>query len=148
MTGRRSSWTLAAFAAPSLPLAALGLPLVVYLPEYYVSELGLSLSVVGSAFLLVRVADIILDPILGGMMDRTRTGIGRFRPWLAAAAPVLMLAAYFLFMAKRRSALPLGLAGHLLRRLFDGCAVPHRLGGGVVTGLSAAVPRLRLVERG
>ena len=34
MTGRRSSWTLAAFAAPSLPLAALGLPLVVYLPEY------------------------------------------------------------------------------------------------------------------
>ncbi|WP_165187253.1 MFS transporter [Caulobacter soli] len=100
MTGRRSSWTLAAFAAPALPLAALGLPLVVYLPEYYVSELGLSLSVVGSAFLLVRVADIILDPILGGMMDRTRTAIGRFRPWLAASAPILMLASYFLFMAK------------------------------------------------
>ncbi|MBO9709438.1 MAG: MFS transporter [Caulobacter sp.] len=100
MTGRRSSWTLAAFAAPCLPLAALGLPLVVYLPEYYVSELGLSLSVVGSAFLLVRVADIILDPILGGMMDRTRTPIGRFRPWLLAAAPVLMIAAYALFMAK------------------------------------------------
>ncbi|EJL32348.1 Na+/melibiose symporter-like transporter [Caulobacter sp. AP07] len=100
MTGRRSSWTLAAFAAPCLPLAALGLPLVVYLPEYYVSELGLSLSVVGAAFLLVRLADIILDPILGGMMDRTRTRIGRFRPWLAAAAPVLMIAAYALFMAK------------------------------------------------
>jgi GPH family glycoside/pentoside/hexuronide:cation symporter len=73
MTGRRSSWTLAAFAAPCLPLAALGLPLVVYLPEYYVSDLGLSLSVVGAAFLLVRLADIILDPILGGVMDRTRT---------------------------------------------------------------------------
>lgn len=100
MTERRSSWTLAAFAAPCLPLAALGLPLVVYLPEYYVSELGLSLSVVGAAFLLVRVADIILDPILGGMMDRTRTRIGRFRPWLAAGAPILMIAAYFLFMAK------------------------------------------------
>jgi Na+/melibiose symporter-like transporter len=100
MTGRRSSWTLAAFAAPCLPLAALGLPLVVYLPEYYVSELGLSLSVVGAAFLLVRIADIILDPILGGMMDRTRTRIGRFRPWLAAAAPVLAIASYALFMAK------------------------------------------------
>lgn len=100
MTGRRSSWTLAAFATPCLPLAALGLPLVVYLPEYYVSELGLSLSVVGAAFLLVRLADIILDPILGGMMDRTRTGIGRFRPWLAAGAPLLMIAAYALFMAK------------------------------------------------
>jgi Na+/melibiose symporter-like transporter len=100
MTGRRSSWTLAAFAAPSLPLAALGLPLVVYLPEYYVSDLGLSLSMVGAAFLLVRVADILLDPILGGIMDRTRTRIGRFRPWLAAAAPVLMVAAFALFMAR------------------------------------------------
>ena len=100
MTERRSSWTLAAFAAPCLPLAALGLPLVVYLPEYYVSDLGLSLSMVGSAFLLVRVADIILDPILGGMMDRTRTRLGRFRPWLLGAAPLLMLASYFLFMAK------------------------------------------------
>ena len=100
MSERRSSWTLAAFAAPCLPLAALGLPLVVYLPEYYVSDLGLSLSMVGSAFLLVRVADIILDPILGGLMDTTRTRLGRFRPWLLAAAPVLMLAAYFLFMAK------------------------------------------------
>lgn len=100
MTGRRSSWTLAAFAAPSLPLAALGLPLVVYLPNYYVAHLGLSLSVVGSAFLLVRLADIILDPILGGMMDRTRTRWGRFRPWLAAGAPLLMASAYALFMAE------------------------------------------------
>ena len=100
MTGRRSSWTLAAFAAPCLPLAAVGLPLVVYLPEYYVSDLGISLSVVGAAFLVAPLADIALDPILGGIMDRTRTRIGRFRPWLAAAAPVLMLAAYALFMAR------------------------------------------------
>jgi GPH family glycoside/pentoside/hexuronide:cation symporter len=97
---RRSSWTLAAWAAPTLPLAALGLPLVVYLPEYYVAELGLSLSVVGAAFLLVRVADILLDPILGGMMDRTRSRWGRFRPWLAAGTPLLMAAAYALFMAR------------------------------------------------
>ena len=100
MTGRRSSWTLAAFAAPCLPMAALGLPLVVYLPEYYVSELGLSLSVVGSAFLLVRLFDILLDPILGGMMDRTRTRWGRFRPWMAVGAPILMVSSYALFMAK------------------------------------------------
>lgn len=97
---RRSNAALAAFASPCLPLAGLGLPLVVYLPEYYVSELGLSLSMVGAAFLLVRLADIILDPILGGLMDRTRTRWGRFRPWLAAGAPLLMISAYALFMAK------------------------------------------------
>ncbi len=97
---RRSNAVLAAYASPTLPLAGLGLPLVVYLPEYYVSELGLSLSVVGTAFLLVRLADIILDPILGGLMDRTRTRWGRFRPWLIASAPLLMAASYALFMAK------------------------------------------------
>ena len=97
---RRSNAVLAAYASPTLPLAGLGLPLVVYLPEYYVSELGLSLSVVGMAFLLVRLADIILDPILGGLMDRTRSKWGRFRPWLAASVPLLMASSYALFMAK------------------------------------------------
>lgn len=97
---RRSNAVLAAYASPTLPLAGLGLPLVVYLPEYYVSELGLSLSVVGMAFLLVRLADIILDPILGGLMDRTRSKWGRFRPWLAASVPLLMAASYALFMAR------------------------------------------------
>jgi len=100
MTERRSPWTLAAFAAPCLPLAALGLPLVVYLPEYYVSELGLSLGVVGAAFLTVKLLAIILDPLLGGLMDRTRSSLGRFRPWMLAAVPLLMLSVYGLFMAK------------------------------------------------
>ena len=100
MTERRSSWTLAAFAAPCLPLAALGLPLVVYLPEYYVNTLGLSLSAVGAAFLVVKLVDIFFDPLLGGIMDRTRTRLGRFRPWLIAGTPVIVLASYFLFMAK------------------------------------------------
>jgi GPH family glycoside/pentoside/hexuronide:cation symporter len=97
---RRSNWTLAAFAAPCLPLAGLGLPLVVYLPEFYASELGLSLSQVGFAFAAVRILDMAFDPFIGGVMDGTRTRFGRFRPWFAIAAPILMLATAMLFMAK------------------------------------------------
>lgn len=100
MADRRSSWSLAAFAAPCLPLAALGLPLVVYLPEFYASELGLSLTAVGSAFLFVRLIDIIFDPFIGGLMDRVHTRWGRFRPWLVAGAPLVMAGAFALFMAK------------------------------------------------
>jgi GPH family glycoside/pentoside/hexuronide:cation symporter len=100
MADRRSSGSLAAFAAPCLPLAALGLPLVVYLPEFYVSELGLSLGAVGAAFLIVRLIDIMFDPFIGGMMDRTRTQWGRFRPWLVMGAPLVMAGAFALFMAK------------------------------------------------
>jgi len=95
---RLSSWALAAFAGPCIPLSALGLPLVVYLPEFYVSTVGLSLSVVGAAFLFVRLIDIAFDPFVGGMMDRTRTRLGRFRPWLLAGMPVVGIGAFALFM--------------------------------------------------
>lgn len=98
---RQSSGILAAYAGPCLPLAALGLPLVVYLPEYYANSLGLPLAAVGAAFMGVRLLDILFDPFMGGVMDRTRTRWGRFRPWLAIGAPLLMIASYMLFMAER-----------------------------------------------
>ncbi|WP_374570611.1 MFS transporter [Phenylobacterium sp.] len=97
---RRSNWTLAALASPCLPLAGLGLPLVVYLPEFYASELGLSLTAVGTAFMAVRFLDMGFDPFIGSVMDRTRTPLGRFKLWFAIATPMLMLASYMLFMAK------------------------------------------------
>lgn len=93
--------TLIAFSAPTLPLAALGLPLVVYLPEYYANNLGLNLSMVGLAFMAVRFSDIFLDPVFGEMMDRTRTRLGRFRPWMLLNTPILALSTYMLFMAQR-----------------------------------------------
>lgn len=98
---RLSGLQLAAFSAPATPMAALGLPLVVFLPEYYSNDLGLPLASVGLAFGLVRLLDIGVDPVLGGLMDRTNTGFGRFRPWVLAGAPVLIAAIYMLFMAHR-----------------------------------------------
>ena len=100
MTQRKSSWALARFAAPAVPIAAMGLPLVVYLPEYYITSLGLSLTTVGAAFLIVKLVDMLLDPVLGGLMDNTRSRFGRFRPWLAAGTPVVAIGAYALFMAR------------------------------------------------
>ncbi len=97
---RPTKATLAAFSAPCLPLAGIGLPLVVHLPTYFARDIGLPLSAVGVAFLLVRLGDIGLDPVLGALMDRTRGPLGRFRPWLIGSAPVLMLAAFMLFMAR------------------------------------------------
>ncbi len=99
--GRRSSLTLAAFAAPCLPLAAFGLPLVITLPHYYSETLGLSLTAVGLAFLLVRVLDIIFDPLFGMVLDRTTWGFGRYRSWMVISAPILMISIYMLFFARQ-----------------------------------------------
>ena len=92
--------SLLAFCGPCLPLAGIGLPMVVHLPSYYAGHLGLPLSTVGLAFTFVRLIDIGFDPLLGGLMDRSRSRVGRFRLWLILSAPVLMLAAWMLFMAE------------------------------------------------
>lgn len=91
--------TLAALSAPSVALAALSLPLVVYLPSYYSGSLELDLALVGAVFMIVRVLDIVLDPLIGAAMDRTRSAVGRYRPWLLFGAPMIMLGMFMLFTA-------------------------------------------------
>ena len=91
--------TILAFACTSLPLSALTIAMAVYLPRHFAAEIGISLAAVGSAFALVRLIDIPLDPLLGLAMDRTRTRFGRYRLWTVIGAPVLMLAIYMLFIS-------------------------------------------------
>ncbi|WP_282009395.1 MFS transporter [Brevundimonas aveniformis] len=97
---RRSNWTLAAFAAGCLPYAALGLPVYVTLPEFYASHVGVPLAAVSLVFLIVRLADIVVDPFLGMVIDRTSTKWGRYRVWMAAGAPILMGSVAMLFFAR------------------------------------------------
>lgn len=49
--------------------------------------------------MIVRIIDITFDPLIGGWMDRTRTRMGRYRPWLAAGAPMIMIGMLMLFTA-------------------------------------------------
>ncbi|MFZ4067522.1 MAG: MFS transporter, partial [Phenylobacterium sp.] len=90
-----------AFAAISLPLSALSLSVGVQLPPYFASQLGVSLAVVGGAFGIVRLLDIWLDPIIGLGMDRTRSRFGRYRVWMMAGAPLLIVAVYMLYNAPK-----------------------------------------------
>jgi len=105
---------LFAFAAPCLPLSAVGLPAVVYLPPYYAAELGLGLEVVGLIFLVVRLIDIPLDPVLGHLMDRTKGRMGRFRPWLAGGAVLMSAGALAVYFAVPGISAAAALAGLLV----------------------------------
>jgi len=101
--GRRSNRTLAAFAASCLPYAALGLPVYVTLPEFYADHIGVDQTFVGVIFLLVRLADVLVDPLLGMLIDRTSTRWGRYRVWMAAGLPILLGSVFMLFMAAEGS---------------------------------------------
>ena len=98
--GRMPLWRLLAFATPTIPLAAMLMPVTAYLPNYYAQDLKVDLAELGWAFMVVRFFDLWFDPALGLLMDRTKSRWGRFRPWFVAGAPIAMLAVYMLFMAK------------------------------------------------
>lgn len=81
--------TLTAFALPWLSLAALVVILGVYLPRFYAS-IGLPLATLAWAIPAVRLIDVWIDPVFGLVMDRTRTPIGRYRPYMILGAPIAM----------------------------------------------------------
>ncbi len=99
MTGfTLSGRTIAAYVLPTAPLAALGLPLVVYVAPFYVSGLGLDQTAVGLVLLVARLLDLLIDPVIGWASDTTRTRWGRRRPWLTAAVPFFVVGVFLLFM--------------------------------------------------
>lgn len=94
---RPAAWRLAVFASLAVPLAGAGLPLGVYLPAYYAQNLGLGLGLVGAIFMISRLGDAIIDPLVGAWSDRTRGRFGRRKPWIAAGAPLFAAATLAIF---------------------------------------------------
>lgn len=89
---------LVAYAGVTVPMAALTMPIAIYLPQFYAATLGLSLVVVGSVFTLARVWDLITDPLMGYLIDRYDSRWGRRKVWVAASIPILLVSVWAVFM--------------------------------------------------
>lgn len=91
-----------AFASLSIPIAGVGLPLGVYLAPLYANEaphgVGLGLELTGLLFMLLRFWDIVTDPVMGYMVDRYRTPLGRVRHWIILCVPILGISTFFVYM--------------------------------------------------
>ncbi len=89
---------LAAYAAPALPLASLLLPVYIFLPTHYAINMGLGLATVGLIRLIAGIWDVITDPIIGILSDRTPASVfaGPRKIWMLAGLPFCMLGAWFL----------------------------------------------------
>lgn len=93
-----STWEIIAFAAPAAPLLALSLPTIIFIPPYFASHLGIPLFAVSAIFFGVRILDIIIDPSLGGLQDRTQHPWGRRRFWMSISCLPLMALIWFVFI--------------------------------------------------
>ena len=54
----------------------------VYLLYYYTDVFGIAAAAVGTMFLITRIWDTALDPVIGIIADRTDSKWGKFRPYL------------------------------------------------------------------
>lgn len=89
--------TLAYYSLADLPITMAMFPVIVFLPKFYTTDLGVEVFVAAGIMLAVRITDVITDPFFGYITDRYPTPWGRRRFWIALAAPIMMLAVYQLF---------------------------------------------------
>jgi cytochrome P450/Na+/melibiose symporter-like transporter len=87
------------YSAAALPVAALTIAVLVYLPPYFAGHLAVPAALIGTVWMAIRLIDIPVDVGLALAIDATRTPIGRYRVWMILGAPLLSLALYKLFMA-------------------------------------------------
>ena len=95
-TTRLSASQLLAYAAPTVALQAMMVPLLMFLPPTYSQVAGLPLAVVGAMFAIGRAFEAFTDPLIGALSDRTTASFGRRRIWMAAGVPIALLATWFL----------------------------------------------------
>lgn len=130
-----SQFQLAAYSGVSLPAAAMGMPIAVYLPRFYSEGLGLSLITVGMIFTIARIWDVVTDPIMGWLIDRYETRWGRRKHWIALSIPILVLSIYQVFIPNPESVTSLYL-GFWLILLYVGytmLAISHQSWGSELT---------------
>lgn len=64
---------------------------------YYTDVFGLAAGAVGTMFLVTKLFDAITDPVMGMIADRTRTRMGKFRPYILWMAVPFGVIGYSMF---------------------------------------------------
>ncbi|MBR4451586.1 MAG: MFS transporter [Clostridia bacterium] len=62
-----------------------------YQAEFYGSVMGASLAVVGIIILVAKIVSAVFDPIIGNKIEGTNSKLGKFKPFILASIPVLLI---------------------------------------------------------
>ena len=69
-----------------------------YLMIFFTDEVGISSVFVGSLFFFSRFWDAVNDPVMGLIVDNTKTKWGKFRPWILIGTLINAVVLVFLFL--------------------------------------------------
>lgn len=87
-----------AYGAPNFGLALVLAPILVYLPRFYSDVVGVPVAWLGGIFVIGRIIDALTDPFAGILSDRTRSKLGRRRPWILWGSVPLAALSAFMYM--------------------------------------------------
>ena len=62
-----------------------------YQAEFYGSVMGASLAVVGIIILVAKIVSAVFDPIIGNKIEGMNSKLGKFKPFILASIPVLLI---------------------------------------------------------
>lgn len=96
--------------------------LVGQLTYFYTEKVGMAAGAVATAFLVVKILDAFTDVIMGNIVDHTKPGKERYRPWLLKAGIPMAIVIALLFMVPANASEPVKL-GYMLITNFLATAV-------------------------
>lgn len=80
----------------ALPLAIIGMPLYIYLPTFYTSNVGIEVATVGVIIFLARLTDVFTDPFFGYLSDKSVQKFNSRKPIMILGGLLLIFSFYFL----------------------------------------------------
>jgi Na+/melibiose symporter-like transporter len=79
------------YSLPSLVTSVTALPMALFVPAFYAYDLAVPLAPVGAAIALSRMLDVVTDPLIGSLSDRSRLPLGRRKPWMVLGVPLFLV---------------------------------------------------------
>ena len=84
--------TVVVYSLPAVSLGFMGALVSIYLLKFSTDVLLIAPGLMGALFGFSKLWDAVSDPLAGYWSDRTRSQLGRRRPWMIAGAAPLGLA--------------------------------------------------------
>ncbi len=134
-SGGLNRWTMAAYAAPGVPMAMMLYAVGVIVPGFYTTTVGLSAAVAGMLLLATRLTDVVFDFGAGAVSDVTGGPFGRRKPWLAVGAVIIGVGFAALLIPPPHAGAPWFLWTSLAFFLgYSLCTVPYDAWGSELAG--------------